>query len=440
VFYLSWGPKYGLLIGSMTAVTWVAALAMERWPTRKKWLLGLSVAALLAVLAYFKYINFLSAQWVELLRRLGVHSTSRRFDIVLPLAISFYTFELISYVIDVYRGEPAERSPWRFALYVAYYPHLIAGPIVRAHELLPQLRVIRRFDGDMFAEGVFIALVGYLKKTVIADNLSPFADEVFGHPERYSTFGVWVGVIAYTGQIFCDFSGYTDIARGASMTLGYPLPDNFNYPYLSTTITEFWRRWHMTLSRWLRDYLYISLGGNRHGSLMQYRNLFLTMLLGGLWHGANWTFVVWGALHGAALAVHKLWDTLVSKIPGQKRVREFFLYKVVAWATTLLTVMVGWVYFRATNFALARRTLTRMFTDVPGIGVRTPNAQFPEAMATALAFSVALAFGHVLGHYKVGLESNRRMPAIGRGLLWATILLLCFFLAESRAQFIYFQF
>jgi D-alanyl-lipoteichoic acid acyltransferase DltB (MBOAT superfamily) len=440
VFYLSWGPKYGLLIFGMTLVTWGAGLALAKRERGRKALVASIVSALLLVLAYFKYANFLSAQWAELLAKLGVHHAATRFDVVLPLGISFFTFEMISYVVDVYRGDRAEPSLWRFSLYIAYYPHLIAGPIVRAGELLPNLRKAKRFDGDLFSEGVFVALVGYLKKMVIADNLSPFADDVFASPDKYSSFGVWLGVLAYTGQIYCDFSGYTDIARGASMTLGYPLPDNFDYPYASRSITEFWRRWHMTLSRWLRDYLYISLGGNRAGRARQYVNLFLTMLLGGLWHGANWTFVAWGAFHGALLAVHKLWDSLVSKIPGQKRIRASLPYQALAIATTLLLVMFGWVWFRAPTFAAASAVFSRMFHAVPGVGEIVPNAVYPEMMMTAIAFLAMLGVVHVLGHFKVGLESNRALPPIGRGLLWAAIVLVCWLYAESRAQFIYFQF
>lgn len=439
VFYLSWGLRYGFLIGGMTGLAWLAGLTLERWQSRRRAALTFAIGCLLSILAYFKYSAFALSQGAALLRLVGIGAHDPHLRIVLPLGISFFTFELVSYVVDVYRGEPAERSIVRFALYVAYYPHLVAGPIVRAHELLPQLHAERRFDGDLFAEGVFIALVGYVRKMVIADNLAPWADEVFAHPQHYSTFGVWMGAVAYTGQIFCDFAGYTDIARGASMMLGYPLPENFDYPYLSTSITEFWRRWHMTLSRWLRDYLYIALGGNRHGRIMQYRNLFLTMLLGGLWHGANWTFVAWGALHGVLLALHKAWDTLLRRTSWAERARAYLPYRAVAGGSTLLAVMVAWVFFRASSFSQAGQVLHRMATRVPGLGELGVAAR-PARLTTAIAFTGVLVVVHFLGYYRVAITSHRLLPPIARGLVWAGLIATCYLLAESRAAFIYFQF
>jgi alginate O-acetyltransferase complex protein AlgI len=439
VFYLSWGPAYGLLMGGMTGVGWAVALGLERgW--HRRMLLGGSVVALLGVLAWFKYAGFLAAQGAAVLRLLGHETGPGKVDIVLPLAISFYTFELISYLVDVYRGTPAERSLWRFALYVAYYPHLIAGPIVRAGELLPQLHTPSAFDGQRFSDGVFLCLIGFTKKLVFADRLSFWADEVFAQPGAHASFGVWMGVIAYTGQIYCDFSGYTDIARGASKMLGLELPENFRLPYLSTSLTEFWRRWHMTLSRWLRDYLYISLGGNRHGAWAQYRNLFLTMVLGGLWHGANWTFLFWGALHGAGLAVHKLWDGF-ARARSWGALRERLPYRGAAWAGTLVFVMVGWVYFRAPTFTLAHEVLGRMF--LPAMGpdtLRTAWSAFPVGLRTALVLTGVLAGAHILGRFEVGSRLHAWLPAPARGVVWLALVLGCYLLAEPREQFIYFQF
>jgi len=439
VFYLSWGPLYGLLLGGMTVLGWGVALGLERgW--HRRLLLGASVTVVLGVLAWFKYAGFLAAQGAALLRLLGHETGLGRVDILLPLAISFYCFEIISYLVDVHRGDPAERSLWRFALYVAYYPHLIAGPIVRAGELLPQLRVPTAFDGQRFGDGVYLCLVGFTQKLVFADRLSLWADEVFARPGAHASFGVWMGVVAYTGQIFCDFAGYTNIARGASLMLGLELPENFRLPYLSTSLTEFWRRWHMTLSRWLRDYLYISLGGNRQGTLAQYRNLFLTMLLGGLWHGANWTFLFWGALHGAGLALHKRWDGF-ARARAWGRLRERAPYQLLAWGVTLVFVMVGWVYFRAPTFTLAHEVLGRMFLPASGPDtLRLAWGAWPAGLRTALVLTLALALAHVLGRFQVGSRLHAWLPAPARGVAWLALVLACYLLAEPREQFIYFQF
>ena len=229
-------------------------------------------------------------------------------NILLPAGISFYTFKSMSYTIDVFRGSLKPCRSWLdYATFITFFPELIAGPIVRGSVFLPQMDRVIGPTMDRVASGASMFLQGLVKKLFVADRMAVVADAVFATPGIFDTATTWCGVAAYTIQIYCDFSGYSDMAIGTARMIGYDLPENFNMPYLSTNITEFWRRWHMTLSTWLRDYLYIPLGGNRHGVLMTYRNLFLTMLLGGLWHGANWTFVIWGGLHGCALAVHKVW-------------------------------------------------------------------------------------------------------------------------------------
>ncbi|MBM4363066.1 MAG: MBOAT family protein, partial [Deltaproteobacteria bacterium] len=367
-FYLSWEPLYGLLLGGATAVAWVAGLLIERGPARRGRIVVVSIATLLAGLAWFKYAGLVRTGLVALLGAVGSGARVPELSIVLPLAISFFTFELVSYVVDVSRGEPAERSFARLLLWASYYPHLIAGPIVRAHELLPALRDEVRFDADQISEGVGIALAGLAKKVILADNLAVLADQVFAAPGKHSTFGVWLGVLAYTGQIYCDFSGYTDIARGASLTLGYRLPDNFDLPYLSRSPAEFWRRWHMTLSRWLRDYLYVSLGGNRGGRVATYRNLLLTMLLGGLWHGASLTFVAWGGLHGLALAVHRAWSERVQRSTVGALLAGSRAYAAAGWLLTMLVVVAGWVLFRAPTFGVAAELFGRMVQASPGLG------------------------------------------------------------------------
>ena len=341
---------------------------------------------------------------------------------------------MISYVVDVYRGDPAARSLPEFALYVSYFPHLIAGPIVRASELLPQLHRDVPFDGKRVSHGVFVMLTGFVKKMVLADNLGGFADVVFKSPKDFSGFEVLVAILAYTGQIFCDFSGYTDIARGASEMLGYELPENFQYPYLSASITEFWRRWHMTLSRWLRDYLYISLGGNRGSELATYRNLLLTMTLGGLWHGARMTFVIWGIYHGLLLAAHKL-VLGATKGDAWKKLRSNDAYRALSVLGTLVLVMIGWVFFRASSFADALTVFGRLAHPLPPHNyVRTRQVDL------TLWFIGGVVLLHAAGGYKLGERTHDLMPAAARGVMWTAMIAVLYLLASASPTFIYFYF
>ncbi len=422
VFYLTWGWKLAALLAVLTAFTYGAGVLLRTRQTGRKGILAGAIVVLLGTLATFKYAAFF-ASFIP-----GAHVE----QLPLPLGISFYVFEMVSYVVDVYRGDPGARSLPEFALYVSYFPHLIAGPIVRASELLPQLRERRRFDSQRAAEGMFIMLTGFVKKMVLADNLAIYADAVFKAPGTFNSVELVAGVAAYTAQIFCDFSGYTDIARGGSQMLGFDLPENFDYPYLSRSITEFWRRWHMTLSRWLRDYLYIPLGGNRGGSFATYRNLFLTMTLGGLWHGARITFVIWGAYHGILLALHKLFT---GATPQWKRARENVLYKIVATLGTLVLVMIGWVFFRAQTFGDATAVLRRILAAWPAAGWKPGK---PLELAGSYLFAVCLL--HAAGASRLGLRTNQALPAAARGLFWATMVMVLYWFASTSPTFIYFYF
>ncbi|AKU96010.1 putative poly(beta-D-mannuronate) O-acetylase [Labilithrix luteola] len=429
LFYLSWGWKLAALLAVMTAFTYGMGVAIQRnqdATSKKKALLAAAIVVQLGVLFAFKYTAFF-------LSLVAPHLKPPQMP--LPLGISFYVFEMVSYVVDVYRGDKGARSLWEFGLYLSYFPHLVAGPIVRASELLPQFATPQKFDSEKVSRGMFILLAGVVKKTVLADNLAVFADTIFKSPKDFNSIEIAVGVLAYTGQIFCDFSGYTDLARGASTMLGYELPENFEYPYLSGSITEFWRRWHMSLSRWLRDYLYISLGGNRGSKFAAYRNLMLTMALGGLWHGARLTFVVWGVYHGLLLVLHKLYMQATSKSPAWKALRERPEYRVVATLSTLLLVAIGWVFFRATSFADA-------MTVLGSIAKHTvqPGWKPSVALGQAVVFLCGVVALHAAGAAKLGVRSNDGLPPASRGLLWASMLAICYALSNTSPTFIYFYF
>jgi alginate O-acetyltransferase complex protein AlgI len=343
--------------------------------------------------------------------------------IILPLAISFVTFTQLAYVIDIARGRAPERKLSRYALFVTFFPHLIAGPIMRAHEFIPQVRHPRPFRVEYVRLALPLLVGGFFKKTV-GDNLSPTANHVFADPNAYSSAGLWIGVLAFTFQILLDFSGYTDMALGSAHLLGYRLPLNFNWPYRASSIQDFWRRWHMTLSRWLRDYLYIGLGGNRRGTVRTYLNLAATMLLGGLWHGANLTFIVWGGWHGSGLAVHRFWREHAG--------RHIRIPTVAAWAMTFGFVVVGWVFFRAESVEKALFILSRMV--VPHRGAQTWALVLVGLVCVAFAFGqwprLQAAFG------RLAPEGSLRRY-LGYGLAFSVAAVL---VPIQTAAFIYFQF
>ena len=332
-----------------------------RSSARRRTILTIGIVFNLALLAFFKYCNFFIGTVNGI-----THADMPVLAIVLPLGISFFTFEQIAYIVDTYRHGDAERDPFRYALFVAFFPRLVAGPILRASEFLPQLPLLRGQDRRITADlaiGITLFAIGLFKKTFIADGISAYASPVFlaaargGHPDLLLS---WAGALAYTFQLYFDFSGYSDMAIGAARCFGIRFPLNFWSPYKSTSIIEFWRRWHMTLSRFLRDYLYISLGGNRRGMGRRYSNLIVTMLLGGLWHGANWTFVVWGGLHGLYLMINHAWLGLRRGSPRLDRLHGWRLVRAGSWLLTFVAVVVGWVFFRSPDFRTAASMLQGM--------------------------------------------------------------------------------
>ncbi len=364
VFYGYWSLWFvPLLLGSVAFNFVLGRLILGRRQAKDErsayLLLTLAVATNLLVLGYFKYTNFLVTSLDTLV---GAHWQIAK--IVLPIGISFFTFTQIAYLVDTFQGKVKESNPLHYLLFVTYFPHLIAGPVLHHKEMMPQfaLPTTYRFDLRNFSIGVAFFLVGLFKKVILADGIQPFVGPVFDAPAHYTLSGMeaWGGALAYTLQLYFDFSGYSDMAIGLSKMFNVDLPLNFDSPYKSTNIIEFWRRWHMTLSRFLRDYLYIPLGGNRKGKVRRYLNLFTTMLLGGLWHGAGWTFVVWGALHGVYLAINHAWRSFREKILRHDMTESSRLGRIASVTVTFLVVVVGWVFFRAESIDSAMQILTAM--------------------------------------------------------------------------------
>jgi alginate O-acetyltransferase complex protein AlgI len=426
-FYMSWNPWFILLIAGSTSVDYFVAqrLPQVQSARTRKWLVALSVSVNLGILAYFKYVAFILDTSRELTHWLGWSVPIPIVKAFLPLGISFYTFEAISYVVDVYRGRTQPvRNLLDYALYILFFPHLVAGPIVRPNEFLPQIRRPKRYDWPRFQAGVQLFLLGLFKKSVIADQVGLAVDPVFKEPGAFGSAALWLAVLGYAVQIYCDFSGYTDMALGLAHTLGFKLPNNFNAPYMATSPSDFWKRWHISLSRWLRDYLYIPLGGNRKGPTRTMVNLFITMLLGGLWHGANWTFVVWGAYHGTLLAVQRV-------LPKSL---EHPAFRPIGMFVTFLAVCVGWVLFRAQTFADALTILRGMVMPTSGYDLAGDGAAL-----VVLCLTVTLV-GQALAQWKGSKQAVLRLPAPLAGAVMAAALTLVLLLTADGQAFIYFRF
>ena len=352
-YYKSSGLYFVLLAIVTLSDYWIARMVL-----RKKCLVALSLLIDLGMLGYFKYTNFFCGMWADM-----VENNFQPYDIFLPVGISFFTFQSISYVIDVYRGDLKPlTSLLDYAFYVSFFPQLVAGPIVRARDFAPQIRKPVIITDEMFARGVYLITIGLFKKAVISDYISlNFVDRIFDNPTLYSGIENLLGVYGYTLQIYCDFSGYSDMAIGIALLLGFRFPINFNAPYRADSITDFWRRWHISLSSWIRDYIYISLGGNRKGHARTYINLLLTMLLGGLWHGASLNFVAWGGMHGIALAAHKWLRANV--FHHDKHDVSHGIRKLAAIVLTFHFVAFCWIFFRNHTFANSQAMLMRIFSD-----------------------------------------------------------------------------
>ncbi|MES3035469.1 MAG: MBOAT family O-acyltransferase [Gemmatimonadota bacterium] len=436
VFYAAWNPPFVILLWLSTVVDWLMAARMARTeaPRQRKAMLLVSLVLNLGMLSYFKYGGFLLENFTALVSTFGIEYQPLAPSIVLPVGISFYTFETLSYTLDVYlrRAKPTPKL-LDFALFVGFFPHLVAGPIVRPTDLVPQFATPRRATGRMFGWGLLLMTIGLFEKVVMADGVfAPVSDEVFKASSMIAPLDAWVGVLAFSGQIFCDFAGYTTTAIGASLVLGFSILDNFRYPYAAIGFSDFWQRWHISLSSWLRDYLYIPLGGNRRGPSRTYVNLMLTMLLGGIWHGASWTFVVWGGLHGLYLSAERV---LKARF-GEAAVWRTTIGKVAIALLTYALINITWVFFRAKEFGTARRLLESMLlVDRSGAPLLSSYK-----VISALTTVGLLVLVHWFMRDRTLHGVAARVPAPAVGLAWGVMLFLVTITQGGSSAFIYFQF
>ncbi len=363
-FYMSWNPKYALLILTSTIITFVTSLLIAKADTtnKKKMWVAVSFSSNLAILFFFKYANFTLVLIDKLSGSLGMDINVPRLDYLLPIGISFYTFQALSYTVDVYRGDIKPTKHFgKYALFVSFFPQLVAGPIERTTNLLPQFDRKISFNYNRMRDGLILVAWGFFKKVVVADRIAIIVDQVYNNPIANDGFGSLIAMLLFSVQIYCDFSAYTDIAIGIARIMGFDLKKNFDNPYISQSITEFWRRWHISLSTWFRDYLYIPLGGNRYGKSRMLLNLFIVFLISGLWHGAALTFIIWGALHGVLIIFEKIYyktqQKIYNKLGWNTHNFSFKLYKLLI---TFSLVTIAWVFFRADSFSSAIDFLTNL--------------------------------------------------------------------------------
>lgn len=434
LFYAAWNPPFVLLLWISTVVDWFVgkAIADTKKLMKKRALLIFSLSVNLGLLAYFKYGEFLLDTFIVVLKALNITFHPAAPDVVLPVGISFYTFQSLSYTFDIYQGK---MRPWKsfsdFALFVTFFPQLVAGPIVRAADFLPQLKSPRKTSADQLGWGFCLLTMGLFQKVILADSLmAPIADKVYSQAGVAGFSDAWIGTLAFSGQIFFDFSGYSNCAIGAALCLGFALPDNFRFPYASIGFTEFWKRWHISLSTWLRDYLYISLGGNRKGKARTLVNVMITMLLGGLWHGASWRFILWGGLHGIYLVVER----------GLRHIfkdADFFQQTGMLLVLVLITyyfLCITWVFFRAEDFASAFALISNMF--YPGEGNLVDQGEIYQVLM--------ISFLLLWVHWKLRESSLEafmgKLPWWIRGIAISFILISLALAPSDERAFIYFQF
>ncbi len=439
IFYGWWDWRFLSLILFSTVVDYIIGkkIFSETSKKKRKTLLIISLVNNLGLLFFFKYFNFFIDSFIDIASVMGLSPSVHTLQIILPVGISFYTFQTLSYTIDIYKKKlNPESNLFVFASYVAFFPQLVAGPIVRAIDLLPQFKLNHKITSEQIRNGIFLIVLGYFKKIVIADSLAPLIDDAFANPLNYTSLNMIIVVLFYSFQIYCDFSGYSDIAIGLGKLLGFNFPKNFNLPYLSKNFSDFWKRWHISLSSWLRDYLYIPLGGNRKGSIITKRNLMLTMLLGGLWHGANWTFVVWGFLHGTFLIIQGMFKPIFNFLD---KILHKYLINILGIIVTFLLVNIAWIFFRSQTITEAFEIINKISSfDNMSFSALKPKFQIFKAFLIIFI----LFFGEIsyfLFNKKIdSILNNKRflLLFINAFLIWMILLFGTF----SNNNFIYFQF
>ncbi len=429
IFYAWWDYRFvGLLLWSTFVDYWVAlALAKTTIMNRRKALLVISLVSNLGVLFFFKYFDFFRESTRLLLAELGMEAHWTGMQFILPVGISFYTFQTLSYTIDVYRGKiPPTRDVAQFMAFVAFFPQLVAGPIERASHLLPQLAATVKIDLRMLESGIWLFIWGLFKKVVLADSFAYFVDPTFSfvEPEASQTI---IGVTAFALQIYCDFSGYTDMARGMARMLGFDLMQNFNLPYFATSVQDFWHRWHISLSTWLRDYLYLPLGGNRRGRFRTYLNLMIVMLLGGLWHGAAWNFVAWGLWQGVGLVINRWWRQTVTP--------RWTMPSWAGWMLTILFTLYGWLLFRSSS-------VDQVLQLTGSLGNWAPEHWVPLQIRELFLLASPLLAMQIWQWRSNDPEATMRLPGWARGLVQGVLiyLIILFWGTDEPSSFIYFQF
>ncbi|MDO4617932.1 MAG: MBOAT family O-acyltransferase [Clostridia bacterium] len=453
-FYMCWNPQYALLIAASTVFTWLGGFVISKTkkPAYRKLAVGLNFAVNLLILFFFKYFTFTLDNINLVLGIFGISPLNAKFDVLLPVGISFYTFQALGYTVDVYRGDVEhEKNPFRYALFVSFFPQLVAGPIERSKNLILQLKEKHKFDYDLMVSGLLLMFWGFFQKVVIADRAAILVDTVYNNPTVFSGFHLAVATVVFAIQIYCDFASYTTIARGAARIMGFELIENFRAPYLAVSIADFWTRWHLSLTNWFRDYLYIPLGGNRKGKVRKYVNIFIVFLSSGLWHGANWTYIIWGLIHGIARILGDLTENLRKlflSLIGVKRDTPQFTW--VRRIITFTIVCFSWIFFRCTSLSDAFYIIQKiLFSFNPslifGRGFMEMGLSTPDLFVLLISI-VILIFADKLKYKNFGAnKAIMDMHLILRYvlflfLIFATLVFGIYGPGYEATQFIYFQF